>query len=175
MKPEHKKVLKNTAEAIVGLCTLTLLCGLLFSPLHPPWTGEAAAKGHCKWNLKQIAVAFRIWSEDNGGQYPFNVSTNQGGTREYRQLRSDGFDGGGAFHLRAMSNELGTQKVLICRSDQLKEPAIDFQHLEPDNITYQIHSGINVNTNHPGQILAVCPIHGHTLTLDGTVHLKGKL
>jgi len=57
----------------------------------------------CVNNLKQVGLAFRIFANDNGEQYPFNVSTTNGGAKE--------LVGPGATFLqfRAMSNELSTR------------------------------------------------------------------
>jgi len=48
------------------------------------------------------------WSLDNNDQYPFRVSTNAGGTKEFCALATDGFDSNSALHFIVMSNELNT-------------------------------------------------------------------
>ena len=37
----------------------------------------------CLNNLKQVGLAFRIWSDDHNNGYPMSCSTNQHGSREY--------------------------------------------------------------------------------------------
>ena len=46
----------------------------------------------CVNNLKQIGLACRMWAADNGDQFPFNVSTNKGGTLEFSARGDGGFD-----------------------------------------------------------------------------------
>jgi hypothetical protein len=58
----------------------------------------------CVNNLKQIGLAIRTWAIDNDGHFPFNLSTNAGGTMEFCGLDSDGFDTNAARHFQVMSN-----------------------------------------------------------------------
>jgi hypothetical protein len=123
----------------------------------------------CENNLKQIGLAFRTWAIDHDDQFPFNVSTKAGGTRELCAKGSDGFDQNAALHFQVLSNELSDPKILVCRADAAKQPAIDFSTLEALNVSYQLRSGTNISDATPGEILAICPIHKHTLRCDGTV------
>jgi prepilin-type processing-associated H-X9-DG protein len=123
----------------------------------------------CVNNLKQIGLGFRMWALDNSDQYPFNVSTNSGGTMELSGLDRDGFDTNAWIHLQAMSNDLTVPLILICPKAKSTKPASDFQHLRPENVTYRIHSGTNSSDAHPTNILAICPIHGNILYCDGSV------
>src|ERR1017187_8413392 len=87
---------------------------------------------------------------------------------EYCDRTSDGFDKNAFLHFQVMSNELAATKVLVCPSDS-KRPAIDFAHLRPENVSYQIHSGFNVNDSNPLEVLAICPIHRVVVLTDGSV------
>ena len=73
-----------------------------------------------------------------------------------------------------MSNELSTPKILVCLADSSKQPAPNFESLQPGNVSYQVHSGTNVAEVHPDQVLAVCPIHNNVLLCDGSVQLMPK-
>ena len=124
---------------------------------------------NCVNNLNQIGLAFKTWALDNSDCYPFNLSTNAGGTRELCAVGADGFDSNAARHLLEMSNELSTPFLLVCPKDKSKTPAPDFRHLTPPNITYRFHSGMNINEDNPTAVLAVCPVDGNTLFCDGSV------
>ncbi|EEF59314.1 type II secretion system protein [Pedosphaera parvula] len=75
----------------------------------------------CINNLKEVGLAFRTWSEDNGKVYPMHFRTN-------------GFDGealansrGMCGYFQIMSNELKTPKVLVCPGDKKRRVAADFR------------------------------------------------
>jgi hypothetical protein len=144
--------------------------------LFPPPTERKAQHITCVNNLKQIGLAFRLWEGDHGDQYPFNVSTNAGGTLEFCVVGKDGFDRNTFLHFQVMSNELSTPKLLICPQDRSKKAATNWTSLGPENITYRLRSGRNVSEANPRAILAVCPVDGNVLYTDGTVLDKnGKI
>ena len=127
----------------------------------------------CINNLKQIGLAFRIWSGDNYDQYPFNLSTNAGGTLELCAREADGFDGNGWLHLLVLSNELNTPKVLVCPQDRRRKAATNFTSLRAEYVTYRLRSCADVNETNAQAVLAVCPVEGNTVFCDGTV-VEGK-
>jgi hypothetical protein len=123
----------------------------------------------CVNQLKQIGLAIRTWAIDNNDHYPFNVSTNAGGTLELCVRGGDGFDANAAAHFQVMSNELSDARYLVCPADSSKRPASNFVKLRPANISYLLRSGPNVEETHPEEVLARCPIHGNVLLCDGSV------
>jgi hypothetical protein len=123
----------------------------------------------CVNNLKQIGLSFRTWAIDNGDQFPFNVSTNAGGTMEFCAPDSNGFDTNAALHFQVMSNELSTPRILVCPKDPSREPAPGFASLRASNVSYLVHSGTNLNESNPTAVLAFCPFDGNTLHCDGSV------
>ena len=128
----------------------------------------------CINNMKQIGVAFKVWALDHNDQFPFNVSTNAGGTMEFCRLNSQGFDQNAAVHFAVLSNELSMTMVLICPAETNLQAAVNFTTLLPSNVSYQVRSGTNVSDANPQQILAICPIHGHVLRCDGSVKPNTK-
>ncbi len=121
-----------------------------------------------------MGLAYRLWSTEHGDQFCFNISTNSGGTLEFCDRDSDGFDRNGFRHFIVMSNELSNPELLVCPSDRDKKPAKRFADLGLDNITYQIRVGTNVNEWNPEEITALCPIHNNVLLGDGSVQQLGK-
>jgi hypothetical protein len=124
---------------------------------------------NCSNNMKQIGLAFRSWAIDNDGNFPFNLSTNKGGTLEWCMPGSDGFDQNAALHFQVLSNELSAPKLLVCPTDSTKRPALNFLSLLPENVSYQLRSGANIVETNPEEVLAVCPIHNRVLMCDGWV------
>jgi hypothetical protein len=129
----------------------------------------------CINNLKQIGLAFRIWEGDHGDQYPFNTSTNAGGSMELCAVGKDGFDSNAFLHFKAMAGDdyLRVPLLLVCPQDRSKKAATNWANLRAGNVTYRLRSGTNVIEANPHEILVVCPIDGNILYCDGTV-VKGK-
>lgn len=125
---------------------------------------------NCTNNMKQIGLAFKVWAIDHNDQFPFNVSTNAGGTKELCQLTADGTDKNGYLHLLVLSNELSTTKILVCPADT-RQIAANWQGLQLANVSYQVYSGENVTDTNPQQVLAVCPVHHSVVRTDGSVQV----
>jgi len=155
----------------IGLFMLLILPAMLLPALAKAKSRAQAI--NCTNNMKQLGLAFKIWAIDNEDQFPFNVSTNKGGTLEFASQGPDGVDPKAYLHLMVMSNELSTPKILVCPGDS-KTAASDFSELKPENVSYQIMSGTNLTEANPSAVLAMCPVHGHVLTVDGAVQSFGK-
>ena len=154
------------------LVTLVILPALLLPALSR--AKGKAQRISCVNNMKQIGLSFRVWAIDNNGNFPFNASTNNGGTLELCLPGSDGFDRNAAVHFQVMSNELSTPKILVCPADTKKQPAFNFVSLQPGNVSYQVFSGTNVTEVNPDRVLAVCLIHNNVLLCDGSVQSVTK-
>jgi hypothetical protein len=160
------------ALVVCGCCVIPCLIGLMAALLLPALAKakQKAERIVCVNHLKQIGVAFRISESDNGDLPPFDVSTNKGGTLEFRSPGPDGFDKNSWLHFQALSNELGNStKILVCPADSGKELASDFSHLRSNNVSYLIYSATNAGTAYPQTVLAICPVHHNVLLGDGSV------
>jgi hypothetical protein len=155
---------------VAGVVLIVLALILLgYTSARPHHGGRKENYIYCVINLKQIGLAFRTWALDNDGQFPFNVSTNAGGTMEFCAPGSDGFDGNAVLHFLVMSNELSTPRLLVCPGDWSRQPATSFPSLQASNVTYRLHSGTNLNVSNPTAVLALCSFDGNTLYCDGSV------
>lgn len=123
----------------------------------------------CVQNLKYIGVAIFTWAEDNDYKFPFQLSTNYGGTMELREIGPDGFDTNSYLHFQVLSNYLGQTGLLVCPGDFGRSPASSFQTLGPENVTYRLRTGDAVTLNDPSQVLAVCPVDENTLFVSGMI------
>jgi competence protein ComGC len=157
---------------ILGYFSLVLTFLVLPAMLLPALAKakERAQQISCQNNLRMVGTALRMWSMDHSGQYPFNTSTNSGGTLELCSRGTDGFDRNSAVHFLVMSNELSTPKVLLCPADSSKQVTFDWANLQTTNITYQLDS--KASPANPQQVLVICPIHGTALLCDGSVQSR---
>jgi len=111
----------------------------------------------CTNNLKQIGLAYRQWSIDDGDKYPAAVSTADGGAKEWIEA--------GAVYTSylVLSNELNTPKILICPEDRTPKrvQATTFEWPSPspnsvpfinnDNVSYFV--GLDADETEPQRIL----------------------
>ena len=135
-------------------------------------TKHTFQRSDCENNLRQIGLAFKVWALEHNDRFPFNVSTNAGGSLELCVPGPGGFDKNPLAHLRVISNELGTPQFFVCPNDSAKHAAADFGALQLGNLSYQLRTGTNINSENPQEVLAVCPVHGNELFCDGNVRKR---
>jgi type II secretory pathway pseudopilin PulG len=87
----------------------------------------------CVYRLKIIGLSARIFAADNGGEYPWALSTNRGGTLEFTTSGSETFR-----HFQVLSNELNSVRVILCPED-LRSPALSWAGLSNSNISYFVN------------------------------------
>jgi prepilin-type processing-associated H-X9-DG protein len=158
------------AGLVMGYFGLALSVLILPAMLLPALAKakERAIRINCVNNLKQVGLAYKTWALDHQDQFPWNVSSTQGGTMEFAVPGADNLDPN-PIHFQVISNELNITRILVCPGDKTKMAAIGFRNLTAANISYQLHSGSNVGDLFPQQILVVCPIHNNVLFCDGSV------
>ena len=143
-KSPHSKSAFSLIELIVILCILGLLVFILIPSLAN--VRNKSRLIDCSGNLKQIGLAFRLWSPDSTSTYPMARSTNYGGsycgTLEVSNLVWRSF--------QALSNELGTPLILTCPADT-RAPVRRFETLQNTNISYFI--GLDANDDWTPQLL----------------------
>lgn len=131
-------------ELLVILAIIAVLGCLLFPGLRR--ARQRAFRISCTSNLKQIGLAFKTWSLDNQGRFPWQVLTNQAheikpeaATNVYLQFLM-------------MSNELSTPYILRCPADAQRAVTRDFGKLSNTNVSYFV--GLDAEDSTPQMFLA---------------------
>lgn len=95
---------------------------VLFMIVSPMLAKRYAKSGRvkCSSNLKQIALAFKMYAGDNDGKFPWVPKSS--GTDFTNQLKVWQY-------FQTISNDLGSTKILLCPQEQeagKKQPAYEF-------------------------------------------------
>lgn len=99
--------LPELAIVLVVIVVLALLAIPALARLQPK-----ASRTKCINQLKVVGMGLRILSTDHNGAWPWRVSTNNGGSREFLQDPSLVWP-----HFLALSNELSTPRFIRCPND----------------------------------------------------------
>lgn len=137
------------------IVTLSILAAVILPALAKPKCC-GSSRINCVNNLKNVGLALRIFATDNEGQYPWQLTITNGGTKELpNDLTSL------VAHFRTLSNELSTPKILTCRQDQQRQIATNFATLSAGNLSYFL--GLDASEEVPQSILG----GDRNLTLNG--------
>jgi len=201
MTKPHQKAF-SLIELLVVMGIIGILAALLFPAIAK--APSRAKQQACSSNLRQLGVAFHTFAHDHGDRFPQALPASEGGASDFN-AQSPAFS---AVYLvnprvfRALSNELGSPRVLKCPSGPQRQAA-SFPQLSFSNISYFAHlhavflhsdsllAGDNNllivrSTNGPISVRpGVVPAYewstdrhegrGNALMGDGSVHLKKNL
>jgi hypothetical protein len=130
---------------LVVVWLLTIAVGMLNARSHAARLARAQ-RIYCVSNLQQLALGLRLWANDHGDKFPWQVSTNQGGTLEY----ADSVEVWR--HFQAASNKLNISKILACPADISRGRTPQRGALNNTNISYLI--SMDFDPSKPGRMLA---------------------
>jgi competence protein ComGC len=128
-------VVKRAGFTLTDLVVIIVVVGVLLvaAGLILPMFGKAKSgpgPENCVNNLKQVDMAFPMWANDHNNNFPMQVSTNDGGAREF-------LDGANFYMAFAvMSNEISVPGVLVCPQDKDKTKATNFTEVNRNHLSY---------------------------------------
>ena len=134
MKPRfanRKTAAVTLTEVLIVIAALALLACILL-PVLAVWKHKSNRLS-CVTQLKQVGLAYRMWTEDNNGRFPMQVSVTNGGAME------SAITGNVAACFSVMSNTLDNPAILVCPNDINRFPATSFETLSGSNISYFIN------------------------------------
>lgn len=122
-------------DTLMVAAVLLLLAALLLP--HFARARVRRSDSSCVNRLKQVGLAYRVWSGDNQDRFPMQVPLAQGGSMEAALA------GDAVATYRCMSNELSTPKILLCPTDSARDYATNFANLSTNHISYFV--GLDAN------------------------------
>jgi hypothetical protein len=174
---KRKRNTPHSAFTLIELLTIVTVIAVVAALVATAGLMMRRAKArairiNCVCDMKQCALAFTVWSGDNNGKFPMQVSTNFGGTLEL-------VPEGNAFrHFQVMSNELSTPMAVSCPADT-RMIATNFSSgnfasdFSDQKISYFV--GVDASTNSPRAWLCgdrnitngISPSRGHLTLATG--------
>jgi hypothetical protein len=141
----HRTSASGLIDVLVAVATVALL-GMVLPGLLPTRNRGRSSRIGCVNNLKQVGLAARMWSNENGDQFPWNVSMMSNGVMEIAM------SGNLAALFSCMSNELNSPRPLFCPEDTKRKRETNFSNLSNKNISYFI--GLDADETKPQTILS---------------------
>jgi prepilin-type N-terminal cleavage/methylation domain-containing protein len=122
---------KAKAFTLIELLVVIFIVAILVALLLPATSGRGSGYlVRCLNNQRQIAIGFTIWEGDHNGQFPWQVSSTNGGTMEYAAR------GYAAPNFQILSNYLKSPTVFVCPTDKAKIVATNGTQFNNQNVSY---------------------------------------
>jgi hypothetical protein len=132
-------------EVGIVLAVLAGIAVVLLSSQPSQKAKERAKRVSCISQLKSIGLAFRMWSNDNGDKFPWQISAATNGTLEFAESPE-------VFrHFLAASNEVVSPKVLACPADTKVSRESDWAKFNNAHLSYFV--GLDADITRPQTIL----------------------
>jgi len=153
-RQNHRALTRLQVLVVIGM--LALLAVVLGTKIST--AAQRARRIDCVCHLKQVGLAYRMWSIDHSNRFPWQLSVTNKGTLEWISVSNI------SVHFAIASNELNSPKVLVCPSDRARSAAGDFSApFGSNNISYFI--GLDADETNPYTFLS----GDRTLSTNSTI------
>jgi prepilin-type processing-associated H-X9-DG protein len=135
-------------EVLMVITAVFIIMAVVLPALVP--RRHINSRFQCVNNLKQIALATRVWESDNGDKFPMVISETNGGTMEFAT-------GANVWrHFQIMSNELATPRILWCptETDPNRFRGTNFIWLNNSNLSFFVGVDATNDETNPAMILS---------------------
>ena len=159
-KPHHSQSSRRAFTLLDMFVLVLLVASVVIFVLPAMRKSKSGRSGpNCTNNLKQVGLAFRMWSDDNG-VYPMHYRTTHIDGPSYAMQQKM------YVYFQAMSNELSTPRILICTADTNRIPGTNFSNdfdnskvgyfvgldaVSETNATMFLAGDINISNGRPPQ------------------------
>lgn len=156
--PFHRRQAFTWIELLLVVVVIVILAGVILPAFARPSTH--APRIQCVNNLKNLGLAARIFSTDNGGMFPWQIPISEGGSMEELGNTNRIWR-----HFQVLSNELSTPWILLCRTDprlsKLNTSRMTFNTVSNSDVLRFGHNdhvsfflNVSASEEEPGSILA---------------------
>ena len=148
----RKKIAFTLVKLLVVIAIIAILAALLLPALEGAM--KHARRVWCENNLRQVGLGLHVFMHDHGGHFPMGATMAEGGAKEFVQ---NGYLVAGPFYFsyrqfQVLSNELVMPRLLVCKSEKIREAAASFTALQNSNLSYAI--GVQADFSKPDSVLA---------------------
>ena len=167
---QSRKGIVNSVVMQTGMLPVMIGSGLLVPELAK---AKQKAQGiSCMNHLKQLALVLHMYADDHGGNLPWQVSGEDGGSMEHISPRSDKnamldangdpiFDENGWKHMIPLMPYVGSKRVFSCPT--LDRSFSSGREITKDDVSYWLitdkKSNLHNVQNPSSSIIFVCPHH----------------
>jgi prepilin-type N-terminal cleavage/methylation domain-containing protein/prepilin-type processing-associated H-X9-DG protein len=125
-------------ELLVVIAIIAILASLLLPAVLK--ANQKARQTQCLNHLRQIGIAMQVFAHDHRDRFPMQVPMQEGGSAEANTefLAANTNLSFSPTHFRALSNDLGSARVLICPADGVAV-AGSFANLSRTNLSYWVN------------------------------------
>ena len=139
MKPRFSHQ-RNRALTLTEVLVVIVVVFALLILVSLPHLRTAAQRQNCYSNLRAGECAFWLWAGDNNNKFPMELSTNNGGTREWLM------QGKVSEVFLVMSNEFCTPRILVCPADS-RTWVTNWSQFDNQHLSYFVGVDACYNTN----------------------------